>query len=59
MRNLFCRVCGEQFPADWTEVGLIEGRRVLECGTCGARFPWHLCGRHGLGLTTANRGPEG
>jgi DNA-directed RNA polymerase subunit RPC12/RpoP len=45
---LSCRACGESIPASWNEILFVEGRRVIACPTCGARYLWLLWHRAGL-----------
>jgi hypothetical protein len=48
MRQLSCHACGESIPASWDEVLFVEGRRVIACPACGARYLWMLWHRVGL-----------
>jgi DNA-directed RNA polymerase subunit RPC12/RpoP len=48
MHQLSCRACGESLPASWNEILFVEGRRVIACPTCGARYLWFLWHRASL-----------
>lgn len=45
MQVLRCHTCGTDQDTGWDGMDVVEGRRVLQCRSCGAHHLWRLASR--------------